>query len=89
VAEGRVCQYELTADSHFLIDRHPSLPGAWIVGGGSGHGFKHGPVIGEYLSGLVVGADVSDLAPPDDRFALRRRTPNVGLRTAATVPANG
>src|SRR5687767_3621768 len=35
VAEGRVCQYELTADTHFIIDRHPSMAGAWVVGGGS------------------------------------------------------
>jgi sarcosine oxidase len=88
VAEGRVCQYELTPDTHFIIDRHPTLPSAWIVGGGSGHGFKHGPVVGEYLSALVVGADeaAAALAPPDDRFALRTRVAGVGMRTAGTAP---
>ena len=89
VAEGRVCQYELTADTHFVIDRHPAIENAWIVGGGSGHGFKHGPVVGEYVSGLVMGADVSELAPPDDRFALGQRAaigPG-GLRTSAEAPA--
>ena len=88
VAEGRVCQYELTPDTHFLIDRVPGLEqlDAWVVGGGSGHGFKHAPVIGEYLSGLILGVDVSELAPPDDRFALRPRRSGPGLRTAATVP---
>jgi sarcosine oxidase len=87
VAEGRVCQYELTPDTHFVIDRHPHLESAWIVGGGSGHGFKHAPVVGEYVSGLIAGADVSDVAPPDERFALRERRPGTGLRTAATAPA--
>jgi sarcosine oxidase len=89
VAEGRVCQYELTPDTHFIIDRHPSLPSAWIVGGGSGHGFKHGPAVGEYLSALVV-ADATAaaaLAPPDDRFALRHRAPAAGMRTSGAVPA--
>jgi sarcosine oxidase len=88
VAEGRVCQYELTPDTHFIIDRIPEhdMLNAWVVGGGSGHGFKHAPVIGEYLSGLIVGADVSDLAPPDDRFILGPRRAGPGLRTAAPVP---
>ncbi len=27
----------------------------WIVGGGSGHGFKHGPVLGEYVADLLEG----------------------------------
>ena len=86
VAEGRVCQYELTLDTHFIIDRHPAFDGAWVVGGGSGHGFKHAPAIGEYLSALVVGEDASELAPPDDRFALRPRTAGLGMRTAGFAP---
>jgi sarcosine oxidase len=86
VAEGRVCQYELTPDTHFIIDRHPAFEGAWVVGGGSGHGFKHAPAIGEYLSALVVGEDASELAPPDDRFVLRARTAGLGMRTAGFAP---
>ena len=87
VAEGRVCQYELTIDAHFVIDRHPTIEGGWIVGGGSGHGFKHAPVVGEYVSALIAGADVADLAPPDDRFALGPRSASaVQLRTSAVAP---
>ncbi len=86
VSEGRVCQYELTADTHFIIDRHPVMEAAWIVGGGSGHGFKHGPTVGEYLSGLILGEDVSELAPPDDRFALRPREAALGMRTSGAAP---
>ncbi|MGI8836688.1 MAG: FAD-dependent oxidoreductase, partial [Pyrinomonadaceae bacterium] len=43
VIESRVCQYENTSNGDFLIDRHPAFKNAWLVGGGSGHGFKHGP----------------------------------------------
>jgi glycine/D-amino acid oxidase-like deaminating enzyme len=52
--ETRVCQYEQTPDSHFIIDRHPDNENVWLVGGGSGHGFKHGPAVGEMLSQLVL-----------------------------------
>ena len=52
--ETRVCQYEQTPDSHFIIDRHPSMENVWIVGGGSGHGFKHGPAIGEMMAELLL-----------------------------------
>lgn len=91
VSEGRVCQYELTADTHFVLDRHPSIPGAWVVGGGSGHGYKHGPAVGEYLSALVLGdaGAAASLAPPDDRFALRARMPALGMRTSGQAPTVG
>ncbi len=83
VAEGRVCQYESTPDAHFIADRHPAWENAWIAGGGSGHGFKHGPAMGEHLSALVLGGSF-DLAPADNRFRLGAREPGGGLRTAAS-----
>jgi glycine/D-amino acid oxidase-like deaminating enzyme len=52
--ETRVCQYEQTPDSHFIIDRHPVAANVWIVGGGSGHGFKHGPAVGEMVAELIL-----------------------------------
>lgn len=52
--EARACQYEQTPDSHFIIDRHPDTENVWLVGGGSGHGFKHGPVIGEMMAELIL-----------------------------------
>lgn len=54
LVETRVCQYEQTPDSHFIVDRHPANENVWLVGGGSGHGFKHGPALGEMLSELIV-----------------------------------
>jgi sarcosine oxidase len=65
VVESRVCQYENTETGDFLIDRHPDLSNVWIVGGGSGHGFKHAPAIGEYVAGIVLGH-----AEPEPRFLL-------------------
>jgi len=54
LVETRVCQYEQAPDSNFIIDRHPENENVWLVGGGSGHGFKHGPAVGEMLSQLVL-----------------------------------
>jgi glycine/D-amino acid oxidase-like deaminating enzyme len=56
VVETRVCQYENTSNGDFLIDRHPQMPNVWLVGGGSGHGFKHGPALGEYVAARLWAA---------------------------------
>lgn len=53
--ESRVCQYENTSSGDFLIDRHPGWRNVWLVGGGSGHGFKHGPAVGRYVAQLLNG----------------------------------
>jgi glycine/D-amino acid oxidase-like deaminating enzyme len=52
--ETRVCQYEQTPDSHFIVDRHPQMNNLWLLGGGSGHGFKHGPALGEMMAELIL-----------------------------------
>jgi sarcosine oxidase len=57
---AEVCQYENSSNGDFLIDRHPDLENVWLVGGGSGHGFKHGPAVGEYVAGLVADGGVGD-----------------------------
>jgi len=54
LVETRVCQYEQTSDSHFVVDRHPRMENVWLLGGGSGHGFKHGPALGEMMAGLIL-----------------------------------
>jgi monomeric sarcosine oxidase len=53
--ETRVCQYENTPNGHLLIDKLPGHDRVWIAGGGSGHGFKHGPMVGRYVADLVEG----------------------------------
>lgn len=55
IVETRVCQYENTWNGDFLIDRHPEIENVWFVGGGSGHGFKHGPAVGEYVVDRIFG----------------------------------
>lgn len=60
-----VCAYENTSNGDFVIDRHPRLENVWLVGGGSGHGFKHGPAVGEYVADRV-----QDGAPTEARFSL-------------------
>jgi glycine/D-amino acid oxidase-like deaminating enzyme len=65
LVESRVCQYENTSSGDFLIDRHPGFDNVWLVGGGSGHGFKHGPMVGEYVTGLIDGG-----ASVEGRFSL-------------------
>jgi len=52
-----------------VIDRHPDLDSVWLVGGGSGHGFKHGPAVGAHVAGLVRGTET-----PIERFALGKAT---------------
>jgi glycine/D-amino acid oxidase-like deaminating enzyme len=54
LVETRVCQYENTPDNHLIVDRHPEAENVWLVGGGSGHGFKHGPALGEMVAELVM-----------------------------------
>jgi len=53
--ETRVCQYELTPDKHLILDRHPADSRFWIVGGGSGHGYKLGPAVGEMTAAMALG----------------------------------
>jgi glycine/D-amino acid oxidase-like deaminating enzyme len=65
--EARVCQYEQTPDSHFIVDRHPRMGNVWLVGGGSGHGFKHGPAVGEMMAELIL-----EDRDPDAIFRLAR-----------------
>jgi monomeric sarcosine oxidase len=62
---AEVCQYENTSNGDFLIDRHPDLENVWLVGGGSGHGFKHGPAVGEYVSERI-----REGGPVEPRFCL-------------------
>ncbi|KPF67876.1 hypothetical protein IP88_12055 [alpha proteobacterium AAP81b] len=65
LSEARVCQYENSANGDFLIDRHPLWRNVVLVGGGSGHGFKHGPEVGRLAAALALGDGA-----PEPRFSL-------------------
>jgi sarcosine oxidase len=75
-----VCQYALTTDTNFIVAARPEHEGEWILGGGSGHGFKHGPTLAEYAARVVTGAEV-----PEKRFGLGPREHGPSLRTAGTT----
>jgi glycine/D-amino acid oxidase-like deaminating enzyme len=66
--ETRVCQYENTTDYNLIVDRHPANENVWIVGGGSGHGFKHGPALGEMVAKLVLNDKTPDVVYRLARF---------------------
>ena len=69
LTEVRVCQYENSSNGNFLIDFHPRLANVLLVGGGSGHGFKHGPEVGRYAAGRLFGS--ADVEP---RFSLASKS---------------
>jgi monomeric sarcosine oxidase len=75
VVETRVCQYENTSNGDFLIDRHPEFDNVWLVGGGSGHGFKHGPSLGEYVAARVT----------ETQAAKNESEPRFSLATKQTI----
>ena len=77
LAFSKVCPYSLTPDTHFLLAPHPELDCNWIFGGGSGHGFKHGPALAEYAARVIAGEET-----PAERFGLGPRDPGPSLRTA-------
>ena len=73
------CHYSLTADGNFLFARHPEHDGVWLLGGGSGHGYKHGPSLAEHAAGVPRAR-----RSPSPRFGLGERTPSRALRTAGS-----
>jgi sarcosine oxidase len=66
LVESRVCQYENSSNGDLLMDRHPQWANVFLLGAGSGHGFKHGPAVGRYAADLVTGGP----ARVEPRFSL-------------------
>lgn len=81
LVESRVCQYENSPDQDFILDRHPAAENVWLVGGGSGHGFKHGPAMGGMVADAVAGKEA---APKE--FSLARLKRSGGRGTGAWPP---
>lgn len=79
--ESRVCQYENSPDGHFIIDRHPDAANVFVAGGGSGHGYKLGPALGEFVASVVLGSK-----PLMERFRLtaerRKKAPTTQMEHA-------
>lgn len=72
LVESKVCQYEMSVDSNFIVQRHPALENVWLVGGGSGHGYKHGIILGEYVANRVLGRPTDPALEPI--FTLKPQT---------------
>ena len=63
---------------HFVMAPHPDHDRrVWLLGGGSGHGFKHGPALAERFE-----PGLRDAEEPEPRFGLGSRRGDVSLRTA-------
>jgi sarcosine oxidase len=75
----KTCRYEISPDSHFIAAPHPAHPRVWLVGGGSGHGFKHGPAMAERLTAAWSGG-----APLPAHFGLGVRAYGASLRSAGS-----
>ena len=73
LVEARVCQYENSPDRDYILDHHPGASNVVLAGGGSGHGFKMAPAMGERIARLVLGRD-----PVEPRFALSRFSKTTG-----------
>ncbi len=72
---AEICQYENSPDGHLILDRHPAAENVWLVGGGSGHGFKFGPALGEEVAKLVLeGGEPPALFGLDRLSTLAERT---------------
>jgi glycine/D-amino acid oxidase-like deaminating enzyme len=67
ILETRVCQYENSPDAHLILDRHPRASNVWLLGGGSGHGFKLGPALGERAADVIL-----ERRAPEAQFLLSR-----------------
>ncbi len=83
LVEARVCQYENSPDGHLIVDRHPEASNVWLAGGGSGHGFKLGPALGEHVAACILGN-----ARPEPMFSIARlgdgRVPSTQFRRPST-----
>ncbi|MBV8907927.1 MAG: FAD-dependent oxidoreductase [Sphingomonas sp.] len=66
---AEVCQYENSSNGDFLIDLHPQWSNVLLLGGGSGHGFKHGPEVGRYAAARLMGS-----AKVEPRFSLATKS---------------
>ena len=80
LANARACRYELSPDANFVVAPHPAHASVWLFGGGSGHGFKHGPAIAERLAAALRGAE-----PLPAHVGLGERAAPVLLRTGGAA----
>ena len=66
IAQGRLCWYTDTLDGDFVIDKVPGEQ-FYVCTGGSGHGYKFAPVLGDVLVQVIQGHE----SPRTRRFKWR------------------
>jgi glycine/D-amino acid oxidase-like deaminating enzyme len=81
ILETRACNMEDAAGDEFIIDRHPDFDNVWFASGGGGHGFKHGPLIGQYVADRIMGRPTFDPAA-EKVFQLAAHADQNAIRTA-------
>jgi sarcosine oxidase subunit beta len=54
VASSYVSLYDITPDWHPILDAVPGIEGLYVCAGGSGHGFKLAPAVGDMIAKLVM-----------------------------------
>jgi sarcosine oxidase/L-pipecolate oxidase len=70
-SNSRICWYTDTPDGDFLITYHPEFDGLFLATGGSGHGFKFLPVIGDAIADCIERKCPKDF---QEKWAWRKRT---------------
>ena len=78
VLRTKVCLYDMTENSDFVLDRDSDHPEVVYGYGFSGHGFKFAPLIGTLLSELVLDKKPSLSLERFSADPFRRRTSTVG-----------
>ncbi|KAF1920854.1 FAD dependent oxidoreductase [Ampelomyces quisqualis] len=53
--KSKICWYTDTRNGDFLISYHPTYKGLFVATGGSGHGFKFLPIIGDSILECIEG----------------------------------
>ena len=73
--------YEVTPDANPILGEASQLSGFFLATGFSGHGFMHGPVVGELITDLILRRppqiDISGFSL--DRFALSKTRPEANV----------
>jgi sarcosine oxidase len=82
---SEVCQYENSPDGHLIFARHPHAANIWLLGGGSGHGFKLSPAVGEMAAAAILeGAAIPSLFRLDRLSAIERASTQFEAKTDAS-----
>jgi monomeric sarcosine oxidase len=74
----KVCLYDMTENSDFVLDKDPDHPEVVYGYGFSGHGFKFAPLIGALLAELALDVKPSFGLEKFSADPSRRRAPTIG-----------